>query len=440
MKLRRQCGSFLASASVTALVVAALTGAAPARAENENITEAGDVIQLLLPISGWLTAWAKGDKEGVNQLTKAAVSAGLAARIFKDTAERRRPDATDTASFPSGHTTASYVGAEFIRQRYGNKWGIPAHIAAGFVGYSRVQANKHFADDVLAGASNGMLWNWLFTSSEDSGLNVQPVAYEDGFGFHVNYMLDGRTLPQPATAQKPKTRFTLEWGPVSQDRNLFASPVDTGTLIDLATAEKSIDFTSRITIDVFFADRHEWQVYLAPMELIEFDPAEVLTEPGFFAGVSFFPTPGTNFSARYDFGELRFSYRYTAIQSPRWTIKAGGGIQLTTTLLEVKQFLGAPADEVVVAQALADEVRANPVLSASAALSFADRWSLIFDLNASAGNDKYVNSGIFLEFQATPEWRFGFGGRYLSRDFESSKLRNELRIADTLFRVAHSFY
>lgn len=421
--------------------VMALTASKPARAEDKDITRAGDTIQLLLPLSAYLTARFRGDKEGAAQLAKAAVAAGLSAHIVKTAAERRRPDASDTRSFPSGHTTAAYVGAEFIRVRYGNKWGIPAHLAAAFVAYSRIQANKHFADDVLAGAGNAMMWNWLFTTPGNGGLDVQPVVFDEGFGIRLSQSLDNRSVDRSTPGPRPhSTTFTLEWGPISQDKNLFASPAESGFVIDLATAETEIDVTSRIQINRRAGDRHEWGVYLAPMELIEFDPAEVLTEPALFAGKTFLPIPGTDFSSRYDFGELRFTYRYTVLRTPRWTISLGGGAQYTTTQLEVKQFDGGPKDGILVEQALAEKSELNPVFSAQTALKLSDRWSVVFDFDGSGGKDEYVNSALFLTFDASPEWRFGFGGRYLSRDYTSSEIRNELRAGDVMFRVSRTFF
>lgn len=153
--------------SLMTLVAAALAGpyslavnAQIQDEETENLAEAGDIVQLLLPLGGYVA----GDKQGAYQLTKVLLGSGATAHVFKATAERLRPDGGDARSFPSGHTTAAYAGAEFIRVRYGNAWGIPAHIGAAFVGYTRILANKHFADDVLAGASNGMMWNWYLTS------------------------------------------------------------------------------------------------------------------------------------------------------------------------------------------------------------------------------------------------------------------------------------
>jgi membrane-associated phospholipid phosphatase len=39
-------------------------------------------------------------------------------------------------SFPSGHTSISFCSAEFIRKRYGWEFGLPAYVAATFIGYS----------------------------------------------------------------------------------------------------------------------------------------------------------------------------------------------------------------------------------------------------------------------------------------------------------------
>ncbi|MGD9842992.1 MAG: phosphatase PAP2 family protein [Steroidobacteraceae bacterium] len=63
-------------------------------------------------------------------------------------------------SFPSGHTAAAFMGAEFIRKNYGVGWGFPAYAAASWVGYSRVESNKHYTRDVIAGALIGIVANY----------------------------------------------------------------------------------------------------------------------------------------------------------------------------------------------------------------------------------------------------------------------------------------
>ena len=48
---------------------------------------------------------------------------------------------------------SAFSGASFFDGRYGRAWGIPAYVGAVFTGYSRVYAEAHFVDDVVAGAS-----------------------------------------------------------------------------------------------------------------------------------------------------------------------------------------------------------------------------------------------------------------------------------------------
>lgn len=62
-------------------------------------------------------------------------------------------------SFPSGHTSMAFAGAEFMRKEYGWFWGVPAYLAAGYVGWSRVESRNHWTADVLAGAAIGILSN-----------------------------------------------------------------------------------------------------------------------------------------------------------------------------------------------------------------------------------------------------------------------------------------
>lgn len=58
------------------------------------------------------------------------------------------------ASFPSGHTSASFAAATAI-YAINKKWGIMAYIFAGIMGFSRLYLGVHFPTDVLAGAIIG---------------------------------------------------------------------------------------------------------------------------------------------------------------------------------------------------------------------------------------------------------------------------------------------
>ena len=79
-------------------------------------------------------------------------------------------------SFPSGHTSAAFSGASFIHFRYGLKYGIPLYCLASFTGYSRIHANKHHIEDVMAGAGIAILSSWYFTS-----------PYSKNYSFNLYY-------------------------------------------------------------------------------------------------------------------------------------------------------------------------------------------------------------------------------------------------------------
>ena len=60
----------------------------------------------------------------------------------------------------------------FINNRYGSKFGIPAIFLASFVGYSRVYAEKHYWEDVLAGALISVFASIFYTTNNTSNENI----------------------------------------------------------------------------------------------------------------------------------------------------------------------------------------------------------------------------------------------------------------------------
>ena len=76
---------------------------------------------------------------------------------LKYSVRETRPGCDDRKSFPSGHTATVFTGAELVRKEYG--WGIgsAAYAVAIATGALRVYNNKHWCNDVLAGAGIGIL-------------------------------------------------------------------------------------------------------------------------------------------------------------------------------------------------------------------------------------------------------------------------------------------
>jgi membrane-associated phospholipid phosphatase len=158
-----------------------LTFCIPVSANASNTETAGDVLFVLIPLTGIATATVKGDREGQVQFLKSFLTNTLITAVLKASIDKTRPDGDCCDSFPSGHTSFSFMGASFLHTRYGKKYGIPAYAAATFVGYSRVSADRHHVEDVLAGAAIGYLSSYLFTSRY-AGLEVTPVARHNFIG------------------------------------------------------------------------------------------------------------------------------------------------------------------------------------------------------------------------------------------------------------------
>jgi membrane-associated phospholipid phosphatase len=76
--------------------------------------------------------------------------------VLKNIVQRTRPNG-DPLSFPSGHTSAAFTTAGVLSQRYGG-WIGGAGIGLGILtGLGRMEDEKHFASDVVAGATIGWI-------------------------------------------------------------------------------------------------------------------------------------------------------------------------------------------------------------------------------------------------------------------------------------------
>jgi membrane-associated phospholipid phosphatase len=77
--------------------------------------------------------------------------------LLKETVQRERPNGEDHLSFPSGHASNAFTLAAVAERHYGWKVGLPAYAVAGAVAVSRLQRNKHYLSDVMAGATLGYI-------------------------------------------------------------------------------------------------------------------------------------------------------------------------------------------------------------------------------------------------------------------------------------------
>lgn len=170
-----------------ALVVAGVVGATPvpAMAGPNGWAKASDVGRDLLVGAALGVPAVQGDWRGDLEAAGSMLAAGGTTFVLKELVHERRPDGSDNQSFPSGHTSISFAAAASLEKRYGWKAGLPALAVASFVGLARVEADKHYAHDVVAGAAIGLVGGFLLTSRHDDRVRLTPWSTRGGGGVDV---------------------------------------------------------------------------------------------------------------------------------------------------------------------------------------------------------------------------------------------------------------
>ena len=94
--------------ALTLLSFFSLNFSLTAYAENEDITEAGDYLQFILPAVAGLSTFVAGnpegglwDREGTYQAIKSIGFSLATMGVAKELTQKLRPDASDTSSYPS---------------------------------------------------------------------------------------------------------------------------------------------------------------------------------------------------------------------------------------------------------------------------------------------------------------------------------------------------
>jgi membrane-associated phospholipid phosphatase len=128
---------------------------------------------------------------------------GFVGKQLKAATHIQRPDGSDFLSFPSNHTIAAFMAAEFLHQEYKDQsaWiSVAGYTMATTVGSIRMLENHHWLSDVLAGAGIGILstkvtyvvypwlYNMVFTKSRKAeGFSFAPAYIEGKPGATFSY-------------------------------------------------------------------------------------------------------------------------------------------------------------------------------------------------------------------------------------------------------------
>ncbi len=132
---------------------------------NDWVLPLDNVTQILPAASLFVLQWAGVEsKHDFWSMARRTASSYLFVTITSNTLKistgEMRPDRTNYRSFPSGHTAFAFAGAELLRLEYGETsiWiPIAGYSVAALTGFMRIYNDRHWFNDVMAGAGIGIL-------------------------------------------------------------------------------------------------------------------------------------------------------------------------------------------------------------------------------------------------------------------------------------------
>jgi len=148
---------------------------------NEN---AGSVLRVALPAIAWGATHYLDDKQGEEEFYWSFASTVVSTYAIKSVVDKDRPDGSGNDAFPSGHAAMAFQGAAFIQKRYGWKYGAAAYAVATYVGWTRVDSDKHDLSDVMMGALIGIASAQYFVT-ENRQFSVSPMFHQGSVGIKI---------------------------------------------------------------------------------------------------------------------------------------------------------------------------------------------------------------------------------------------------------------
>ena len=146
-----------------ALAVLLAIGAGSA-ARADTIKNTGTDVAIALPLVAAGVSLYQDDRMGLAQLTVETAATVGTAYALKHIVHEERPNHTDFQSFPSDTAALAFAPAQYLWDRYGWEYGVPAYAAAIYTGYSRVEAKEHHWYDVAASAGFAFGFSKIFTT------------------------------------------------------------------------------------------------------------------------------------------------------------------------------------------------------------------------------------------------------------------------------------
>ncbi|BAJ01947.1 phosphatase PAP2 family protein [Shewanella violacea] len=399
-----------------------------------TISDIGDWMQIVIPASAMAGSLAIGDTEGAWQLVQVLGTSATITHSLKFVYAKARPDGPKRNSFPSGHTSAAFAGAAYLHHRYGDAWAIPAYGAAAFVGFSRVYANRHFMDDVMAGGAISVLTSLYFTDPyKQSDLMLAPSMTKDGFALNADYVY-GRGKKKRAGYSN--VRDTKEY---NNSYSLFigSSFTNKNVLDDGYHPSFDLyDFERENVLNTYAASQFTFDMGDNQYMNLSFTPYESRTITNHNQDVDF---SGHHYQAgqetvtAYSVWNSTADYMFELLPDSNWKADIGLGVSLSwvtmrmdytegNNLSEESHFSFAPAMATEFGYQFNDNLSANMGYrySASSSVSSQDLWSSI-------------------DYKFSNRWSASIVAGRFDQQVESKHFNNDLSLYYTGFNVKYAF-
>jgi hypothetical protein len=393
--------------------------------ESDWIRTSGDILQIALPVLGggatFFTNPEPGklwDKEGTKQFARAYGTAWGSTYVIKILAAKARPNGANRTSFPSGHTMSAFAGAGFIDGRYGRTFGIPAYALAVFTGYSRVYSGWHYQDDVLAGASIGLISNWLFVSPLPGKVQLVPTIDRYGYGVTVSVGGGGEEPDDTLAEAKPRNAgYDFSFGPAFVISNVAGSKGPGDNNFTLSDLEGFNDPTTTAVVTVGVPVSTRGAV------LLMYGPFEARDQGSFAYDVNFggetFPA-GTMLDSAWRYYDLSASYQHVLVDSPHWGVRGEAGAGVMYSYATLSENGGNTT-------ALVDDQSFYPYLGAEVEYRFGRHWALGGHLGGmTIGSDWILDTGADIIWRPARDWDLTLGYKYFSRKIDTDTFYNKV--------------
>lgn len=384
---------------------------------SESLQRLGDVLQYALPATGLAATALYRDAGGTAQWAWSGATTLTVVGLGKTVGEKTRPDQTSATSYPSGHTAWAFWGASFLDTRYGPVWGVPAYMLAALTAYSRVEADKHYPDDVIAGASIALLSNFFWVRPLARDVTIEPLATRGGISGMALRFYDA-PVRAAEDAGRPlghvPWRFSYRVASVSTLRNVVASPSAAGTRIDVARLASPADPTIASSFVLSRVDGpRELSLEIAPFGT---GAVSAVGSAVSFDGTTFVPGP---VDVDYRFYDYRLRYRRSFAPTDSVTVRAGAALQstrITTDLSQPQARAGVSLWGVL------------PLVHASAEWRPARDWRVGLGIEGMAlGSRRFAEADIQAQYRFSDGWLATLGLVERRSTVDTTSLYNELR-------------